>query len=321
MKKIGALLFICFVALFNSHSGPLHNAQEKFITPEKIEALKMKTTFDVLDYENHPFKDLTKEEIIHKLGLMRDYTPQKKQIIYGKKNENLPDNFHYKDKWPQCLHQIRDQQLCGSCWAFAASEVLSDRFCISSNANINVVLSPQDLLSCDQQNFGCEGGYVDKSWDYIKDQGIVTEACLPYTSGTGSLGKCPFNIDKGTCKSGQFIKYKVVSHKKYETIEEAKETLFLEGPVEAAFQVYYDFMSYKGGVYRRTSDELLGGQAVKVVGWGTDTDGTEYWIAANSWNTSWGENGFFRIAFGECFFEESLWAGKPYIEALDKFLN
>jgi len=321
MKKIGTLLLIGFAALFGSHSGYLHNAQEKLITPEKIEALKLKATFDVLDYENHPFKDMTKGEIVHKLGLMRDYTAQKKQIIYGNKNEDLPENFHYKDKWPQCFHQIRDQQQCGSCWAFAASEVVSDRFCISSNSAVNVVLSPQDLISCDKQDFGCEGGYVDKSWDYIRDHGIVTDACLPYTSGSGSSGRCPFKNDQGTCKSGQFRKYKVESHQQYETIEDAKETLFTEGPIEAAFEVYDDFMSYDGGVYRRTSDELLGGHAVKVVGWGTDTDGTEYWIVANSWNTNWGENGFFRIAFGECGFEDSLWAGKPHIDVLDKFLN
>jgi len=80
-------------------------------------------------------------------------------------------------------------------------------------------------------------------------------------------------------------------------------------------------MSYQGGVYKRTSDNLLGGHAVKIVGWGVDTDGTEYWIVANSWNTSWGEDGFFRIAFGECNFEQSLWAGTPSLNNSLMFLS
>lgn len=281
--------------------------------------MKAVAKFDVIDYENHPFKGLTQEELVQKLGLMRDYNANLKPVVYGNPSNDLPKNFNYQQKWPECFHPIRDQKQCGSCWAFAASEVLSDRFCIATNGKTNVVLSPQDLVSCDTSDYGCNGGYVDKSWDYIRDTGIVSDECLPYTSGSGNRGTCPFKRSK-TCKNGEFRKYKVDSHQQYSTISDAKETIFNEGPVEAAFEVYDDFMSYRGGVYRRTSNNLLGGHAVKAVGWGVDTDGTEYWVVANSWNTVWGEKGFFRIAFGECGFEDSLWAGKPQVNAIDRFL-
>ena len=42
----------------------------------------------------------------------------------------------------------------------------------------------------------------------------------------------------------------------------------------------------------------MGLHSVKILGWGNQ-NGTDYWICANSWGTSWGENGYFRIKFGD----------------------
>lgn len=60
------------------------------------------------------------------------------------------------------------------------------------------------------------------------------------------------------------------------------------GPVEAAFTVYSDFLSYKSGVYKHTSGDEEGGHAIKILGWGTE-NGVDYWLVANSWNTDWGD--------------------------------
>jgi len=313
--KINIILAILFIGVALAHHD-LAEEHTPFITREHLEELRSQVSFEVLDYETHPFKNWSISDIKKRLGLMKRENAEKKQIFYGD-NKNLPDSFDTREKWPECIHPIRDQQSCGSCWAFAASEVLSDRFCIASNQSINLVLSPQDLVSCDSADFGCDGGYVDKSWDYIRDVGIVTDDCLPYISGDGDSRSCPFNSSsKGKCKKGKFQKYQVSSHGQHETISKAKKSLLNEGPIEAALDIYEDFMSYSGGIYKRKSNNLLGGHAIKVVGWGKDdTDGTEYWIVANSWSNGWGENGFFRIAFGECGMENELWSGIPAIKA------
>uniref|UniRef100_A0A1I7WE26 Pept_C1 domain-containing protein n=1 Tax=Heterorhabditis bacteriophora TaxID=37862 RepID=A0A1I7WE26_HETBA len=62
------------------------------------------------------------------------------------------------------------------------------------------------------------------------------------------------------------------------------------GPVEAAYTVYEDFYKYKKGIYVHTAGDVLGGHAVKIVGWGVENK-VPYWIVANSWSSDWGENG------------------------------
>lgn len=44
------------------------------------------------------------------------------------------------------------------------------------------------------------------------------------------------------------------------------------------------------GVYKHVTGDMLGGHAVKIIGWGEE-NGTPYWLVANSWNTDWGDKG------------------------------
>ncbi|CTQ86912.1 Peptidase C1A papain C-terminal domain-containing protein [Caenorhabditis elegans] len=88
--------------------------------------------------------------------------------------------------------------------------------------------------------------------------------------------------------------------------------ILAHGPVEVGFIVYEDFYLYKTGIYTHVAGGELGGHAVKMLGWGVD-NGTPYWLAANSWNTVWGEKGYFRILRGvdECGIESAAVAGMP----------
>ena len=62
--------------------------------------------------------------------------------------------------------------------------------------------------------------------------------------------------------------------------------------------VYEDFVNYKSGIYERVSDERVGSAKVQIIGYGEE-NGIQYWICANSWGKSWGEEGFFRIKVKE----------------------
>jgi len=44
------------------------------------------------------------------------------------------------------------------------------------------------MVECSTNNLGCQGGYMLFTWKYLENTGIVTDTCLPYTSGKGITG-------------------------------------------------------------------------------------------------------------------------------------
>lgn len=233
---------------------------------------------------------------------------------------DIPASFDARDAFPGCVHAIRDQGQCGSCWAFSASEALSDRFCIATNGTDNVVLSPEQLVSCDWEgNMGCNGGMLRFAWDYMEVFGLVPDDCFPYTAGGGNAPQCPLSSTcaDGTTKWGDVRhSVKALSTKHYTSVEAAQAAIMADGPIQVAFNVPQSFMSYKDGVYQCDSSVYLGGHAVKAVGWGTDSDsGEDYWLIANSWGSDWGIDGFFKITRGTnaCGIEAQMFAGLPKV--------
>jgi len=194
----------------------------------------------------------------------------------------------------------------------------------------NVSLSTADLaFCCDTCGFGCGGGYPASAWKYWVDTGLVEEGCWAYPfpscdhhvpnsknpcpSQEYSNKDCPNKCDAswvGPSWSSNLHKGKTA----YSVFGESKimAEIFQNGPVETAFTVYADFVTYKSGVYRHTTGGALGGHAVKIVGWGAE-GGDNYWKIANSWNPTWGDQGYFKILRGvnECGIESQISAGLP----------
>jgi len=268
--------------------------------------------------ENEFMKDKTEEDIRYLCGsiLLDEETDITPIVTYGTHgvendhlgndplgNDNLPDEFDARVKWPDYIHPIRNQKQCGSCWAFSAAEVLTDRFTIATNGKFKTVLSPEDLVSCDKTDMGCMGGQLPSAWRYMRDTGIVTDTCFPYNSGNGTTSPCvtqcadsePFSTSKHRAKNFYQLN----------TVQDIQLEIMRNGPVQAAFRVYKSFMSYTSGVYQRSWwkvwDSIMGGHAIKIVGWGTQVD--------SSTNKS-------RIKRGVnmCGIESNVYAGLPLIE-------
>ena len=243
--------------------------------------------------------------------IVPQFINKEREAMFAQKTKDYPTNFDWRTQplGGKCIHPIRNQQKCGSCWAFSGSEVLSDRFCIATNGSINEVLSPQFLVSCDKHDYGCNGGYLQNAWAFMKKDGLPTDACMPYTAGAGNVEKCSTK-----CHDGSTPKFYHADRTYHITggVHEIQADLMAHGPIQVAFTVYQDFLSYSGGVYHHVSGSMLGGHAVKLIGWGvSESQNMPYWIIANSWGPEWGLNGFFWIRRGvnECGIESQPYAG------------
>jgi len=223
------------------------------------------------------------------------------------------EQFDSRKKWPGCVHPIRDQGDCGGCWAFAASEVLSDRFCIASKGAVNVTLSPEDLISCDitKYTMGCDGGVPEYAWRYLESTGISTDSCIPYIGN--KTEDCP-----KTCADGSEMRKYKASMGSVILLDgassAAQQYLAADGPIQAAMLVYQDFFAYKSGIYHHVTGKFLGKHSVKIVGYGLE-NGLAYWTLANSWGPNWGVDGYFRMTRGinECGIDNEIVLGKPLL--------
>nr|ABF47216.1 cathepsin B [Nicotiana benthamiana] len=256
-------------------------------------------------------------------------------ILTHPKLLELPQEFDARVAWPNCstIGRILDQGHCGSCWAFGAVESLSDRFCI--HYGLNISLSANDLLAC--CGFlcgdGCDGGYPLQAWKYFVRKGVVTDECDPYFDNEGCshpgcepaypTPKCHRKCVKQNLlwsKSKHFgVNAYMISSDPHSIMTE----LYKNGPVEVSFTVYEDFAHYKSGVYKHVTGDVMGGHAVKLIGWGTSEDGEDYWLLANQWNRGWGDDGYFKIRRGtdECEIEDEVVAGLPSARNLNMELD
>jgi cathepsin B len=272
---------------------------------------------------NSRFDGMTVLEAKRLMGVPADskaYLPPVKDIQPAKA---IPDSFDARTAWPKCtsIGHVRDQGPCGSCWAFGAVEAMSDRICISSGQTNQLELSAQDMVSCcDSCGDGCEGGYPSAAWDFWDQTGLVSETVYPYAFPScehhmnGSKPPCGSVQPTPDCNQQLLKNPKNQGKSSYSissNVEKIQTEIMTNGPVEVAFSVYADFLTYKSGVYHHTSGSMLGGHAVKMLGWGVDS-GTPYWIVANSWNPDWGNQGYFYIRRGhdECGIESEVVAGK-----------
>lgn len=179
---------------------------------------------------------------------------------------------------------VKDQGYCGSCWAFSAAEQIeSDSI---RTLGKKWTLSPEQLVQCDTTSQGCNGGWTEHAYKYVKNAGgIETDSSYPYTSYKGVTGSC-------AVASSKFV----VTVSNYYTVSgESSMASYVQktGPLSVCLDAS-SWNSYTGGIMKTCGKSV--DHCVQAVG--VDATSSGYWKVRNSWGTSWGEAGYIRLAYG-----------------------
>jgi C1A family cysteine protease len=141
-----------------------------------------------------------------------------------------------------------------------------------------VLLSEQELVDCSRSygNQGCNGGWMDQAFAYIRDKKIATQEKYPYTARDGA------------CKTG-LGEWSLTGFVDVAGCDNLINALAAR-PVSVAVDASV-WSSYRSGVLSSCGTAVNHG--VLLVG------ATEaFWRIKNSWGAAWGETGFIRLARG-----------------------
>jgi len=206
-------------------------------------------------------------------------------------NDDVPDSWDWSKHGG--VSPVKDQGNCGSCWTFSTVGCLESAHLIGFGRL--ETYAEQQLVDCagDFDNFGCDGGLPSHAFEYVHfNGGITTEAAYPYK---GVDQTC--TVDSSTYKLSVGHAMNITEGDEVEL----KAAVFKQ-PVSVAFDCEDDFMNYSSGVYSSTNCKngpADVNHAVLAVGYGTDeTTGMDFWYVKNSWSTTWGDKGFFKIERG-----------------------
>ncbi|KAL9392378.1 hypothetical protein Peur_016301 [Populus x canadensis] len=233
------------------------------------------------------FADLTNEEF---RAMYHGYKRQSSKLMSSSfRYENLSDIPTSMD-WRNdgAVTPVKDQGTCGCCWAF--STVAAIEGIIKLQTGNLISLSEQQLVDCTAGNNGCQGGVMDTAFRYIiRNGGLTSEDNYPYQ---GVDGTC--NSEEAASTEAQITGY--------EDVPKNNENALLQAVAKQPVSVAVDgggndFRFYKSGVFEGDCGTDLN-HAVTAIGYGTDSDGTDYWLVKNSWGTSWGDSGYMKMRRG-----------------------
>ena len=250
-------------------------------------------------------------------GLLDDFSVHHDPALATSFTGNPPSSVDWRSRtfngitgnW---MTSVKSQGSCGSCWAFATIAVIEAMFNIkNNNPNLDLNLAEQYMVSCGSEDnyrmYGCGGAVLvrpfwESGLNYVDWTGFfdaIPETCFPYSASDESCNN----------KCNNYYRQKVQVLKtgwidtSWNNHDNIKNALNQKGPLVTRMLVFNDFHSYDpddfpNGVYiADPQGESPGGHAIAMVGYDDDLG---CWICKNSWGSSWGDNGYFKIAYDEC---------------------
>ena len=257
--------------------------------------------------------------------------PQQQQGLADLAPE-IPSEFSWRNK--AGISAPRNQGACGSCWAFASTSALGDRYAIKHNIKAPVpsviwTMSCGDLPPGASRAQQCRvGGNAENALEIFASKGVKLESCWPYSilarrgnRSVNCLDKLPKNCCYSCCGEGQTeaetylqalpnsgVRLAVEDGKGgYDveaTVKAIQREIMTKGPVIGNYIVFKDFMKYWsdsapwGGIYKPNSaGGNDGAHSVVITGWG-EKNGQRFWEIRNSWGRQ-GDDGYCYMAFSD----------------------
>jgi cathepsin F len=205
-------------------------------------------------------------------------------------NIEAPSTFDWRNQ--NMVTPVKNQQQCGSCWAFSTVENIESMWCMKNKLDCTTFtpLSPQEIVDCDTTDSGCEGGWPSDAYQFvISEGGLETDANYPYTAQDGT---CNFqsNLVAVTISSWQYA-----TQNSDETT--LQNNLVSWGPLSVCVNAE-PWQDYTGGIMMAADCAGQIDHCVQLVGYDM-TNATPFWIVRNSWGADWGESGYIRLQYGQ----------------------
>lgn len=284
---------------------------------------------DTAEYGHNRFSDMSVDEWRAQFLGLAAQSGQHEECLGGSKlpmpSGDVPASFDWRERG--AVSPVRDQGGCGSCWAESAvANIEGQHFLVNKIPQI-VPLSTEQILECDEFDTACYGGWPSGAYkSVIESGGLASHDDYPdrWNGLTICLANQAFNesCGDGMCDDPPLTSWCDIScehtqHKKVAHItdwaslsedeDEIAKILATHGPISVAIDasgggigfLFPWLKSYKKGVAnpkKCTTDAL--DHAVLIVGMGEEK-GQKYWTIKNSWGTSFGESGFFRLLRGQ----------------------
>jgi cathepsin F len=236
-----------------------------------------------------PFADWSVEEFNARNTLQPAPEVLDAAVLPALDTSKLPTSFDWREQG--AVTPVKNQGTCGSCWAFATVAGIEGANFVQTKKLVS--LSEQELVDCDTTDKGCGGGLPSNALKYLQSNGLGEEAEEDY-SYKGRNGQC-----EAAKKSEKvFIDaWQVVDGKDEDQLAAA---VVKYGPLAIGINAT-PMQWYRGGIadpFTMLCNPQRLDHGVTIVGFGQEGD-KKYWIIKNSWGTTWGEKGYYRIIRGK----------------------
>ena len=221
-------------------------------------------------------------------------------ISNSSKGNDLPPYFSWRDiNGVDYITPVKNQAPAPTCEAYALVAVLETKMQYKVGKIYNPDLSEAHLYF--YAGGTIKAGYVNiiDAANYLMEHGVPDEGCFPDPHRPYDF---PFESLPGW--ENRTVKIKEwgwVAH----DMDSIKKALIEHGPLAICAHLYKDLYYYHGGIYHHRWGRRAGGHVMMLAGY---DDYNQCWIVKNSWGTSWGEDGWVRIAYDSLDIAE--WYGK-----------